>query len=825
MVPSHMGEWRPEGWAFLGSAVLQLGLAVGLVLRPRRWMAAVALVSSAAFIFSWWFTRYAGMPFGPSEHYLEDPGTVDVTCVVLEAGGHRRRHRHPGAAPPQRRWKAPVLVFASLIPLAAIIAGTLAVASPEAAAHGGHADGAAHGKDDLGLWKLSNGHHHAITNNALDPATQAEHDRQIAITREVAAQYPTVASAEAAGYRKAGPYSPGLGSHYTKTGGNELNADGIVDDEDLRHPLSIIYDGNEPDSPVAGFMYYSISSIEPAGFAGTNDTWHTHSNVCIKPMPDGSVDSPFGADLPIDEPLLPGGRGHPAATPPSGWSTCGPCPGYDNVKGGVFAEVNPALACSDGTYFRLDPDRVGPEPHERLLVEGPGRAPLPGLSTSRGGRARPGRTGRPDPRPRCRRGRPQPSAARAARGSRRPRRSVATATPEAVAHGHGLVDELDVARGAVAGEELEAEVDVAAPLDGVLGQAGLDDVAADHRHRPRHRAVAERLEVGVEGQAGGRQAEGGTHVAPVGGQVELDHRAGRQGARPPVGDGGPQEAGLVDGEARPDAVGGGPGELLGDGVEAVGVDEAAARDAVARRRRPGSPSPGRTGSTRSFPVSASRRQVVEVEGPVDGVGRGVDERVGPGLQHRGPRRQVLVGDEAGVAVDGDVVVHDGGAGLETGQRVGGDLVGRAGHVRIGGLLGDPVDGRFDDDWSPIHGGTLGGPAGTRGENAGAGSGGEPAPVRGWRWGGPISTALKRGPWRGDPRWASSYVDLSVQARRPIGPTVVCDTCHHDQRWTCASSTPCSPWSTTAASPPPPAPCTPCSPTCRPTSPAWRRSSA
>ena len=30
-------------------------------------------------------------------------------------------------------------------------------------------------------------------------------------------------------------------------------------------------------------------------------------------------------------------------------------PGYDNVDGGVFAEVNPALACSDGTYFRLDP--------------------------------------------------------------------------------------------------------------------------------------------------------------------------------------------------------------------------------------------------------------------------------------------------------------------------------------------------------------------------------------------------------------------------------------------------------------------------------------
>jgi hypothetical protein len=375
MVPSHMGEWRPEGWAFLASAVLQLGLAVGLVLRPRRWMAAVALVSSVAFISSWWVTRYAGMPFGPSEHYLEDPGTVDVTCVVLEAAAIAVAAVTLVKPRLTARWKAPVLVFASLIPIAALVAGTMAVASPSAAAHGGHADGAAHGKDDLGLWKLSNGHHHAITNNALDPKTQAELDRQIAITREVAAQYPTVAAAEAAGYRKAGPYSPGLGSHYTKTGDNELNGDGIVDDEDLRHPLSIIYDGNEPDSPVAGFMYYSISSVEPAGFAGSNDTWHTHSNVCIKPMPDGSVDSPFGADLPIDEQTCQSVGG--ILLDATQWMVhVWTVPGYDNVKGGVFAEVNPTLACSDGTYSRLDPP-PSPAPTERT----PGSTPPSGPRT------------------------------------------------------------------------------------------------------------------------------------------------------------------------------------------------------------------------------------------------------------------------------------------------------------------------------------------------------------------------------------------------------------------------------------------------------------
>ena len=290
-----------------------------------------------------------------------------------------------------------------------------------------------------------------------------------------------------------------------------------------------------------------------------------------------------------------------------------------------------------------------------------------------------------------------------------------------------------------------------APLDRVLGQAGLDDVAADHRHRPRHRAVAEGLEVGVERQAGGRQAEGCTHVAPVGGQVELDHRPRRQGARPPVGDGGPQEAGLVDGEAGPDPVGGGPGELLGDGVEAVGVDEAAPGDAPLVDPA----QVHRTGVAQADPQLAGlgqQRQVVEVQGPVDGVGRRVDEGVGAGLEHRGPRGEVLVGHQAGVAVDGDVVVHDGGARLEARQRVGGDLLGRAGHVRIGGLLGDPVDGRFDDDWSPIHGGHARSPGRgpgrkmpepARGESRLRSEGGE---------GGDLSLLpSSEARWRGDPR--------------------------------------------------------------------------
>src|SRR6478609_3592118 len=133
-------------------------------------------------------------------------------------------------------WCRSAMVMASIIPVAALVVGSVAVASPSASGHahgaGEAADGHVHSAaaDRLGFSLLGNGHHHAIAWHDQDPVTQAELDRQIAITKEVAAQYPTVASVEAAGYKRAGPYSPGLGAHYTKSGAQELNFDGVVDD-------------------------------------------------------------------------------------------------------------------------------------------------------------------------------------------------------------------------------------------------------------------------------------------------------------------------------------------------------------------------------------------------------------------------------------------------------------------------------------------------------------------------------------------------------------------------------------------------------------------
>jgi hypothetical protein len=306
-------------------------------------------------------SRTAGLPFGEHAWHAETVTFIDATCVGIElaliavAGLLLAR--------PQFIAGAAASALAVAVPIAALALTTAALASPSArdhaaSAHGGHG---AHAVDDQGLSLLTNGHHHEIVQFDLDEPTQAALDAQMDVSRQVAAQYPTVAAAEAAGYRRAGPYSPGLGTHYIKYGGDELNADGVIDENDARHPLAIIYTGSAPDSEVAGFMYYSMSATEPEGFAGANDVWHYHENICLKFGPGGQIDAPFGADLDATEAQCSSVGG--TLMPTTQWMVhVWSVPGYDNADGGVFAEVNPALDCPDGTYYRLPPEEWATHP-------------------------------------------------------------------------------------------------------------------------------------------------------------------------------------------------------------------------------------------------------------------------------------------------------------------------------------------------------------------------------------------------------------------------------------------------------------------------------
>ena len=86
-----------------------------------------------------------------------------------------------------------------------------------AASPHGHdgAAGAAAEADDAGFAALSNGHQHERSQD--EPLSDEERVTlagQLAATAAPGRQFSTIAHAEAAGWRRAGPFSPGLGTHY-----------------------------------------------------------------------------------------------------------------------------------------------------------------------------------------------------------------------------------------------------------------------------------------------------------------------------------------------------------------------------------------------------------------------------------------------------------------------------------------------------------------------------------------------------------------------------------------------------------------------------------
>jgi len=363
MVPSHAGESLAEGVGFALAGWFQLVAAwLFLSRRVRNFLGPIA-VANVLFIGAWAWSRTAGIPFGAHAGQAESVGFVDLTTVALEAAlllwcAFLVRRPRTG-----RDWGRGARNVAVLAVVAIFGLTTAAIASPSARDHAAHshgataADGHDHSApvDDKGLAALSNGHHHTIgPEQPLDAATRAELTHEIAITQEVANQYPTVGAAEAAGYRRAGPYSPGLGVHYIRPSGAGLNTEGVMTDAALREPLSIIYAGTNPDSPIAGFMYYAMSPNTPQGFAGPNDVWHYHTNVCLKYGVDG-IDAPFGADsdVPADLCTRAGGQ----VLQQTQWMVhVWSVPGWESQQG-LFGEVNPALACPDGTYYQLPQDQ------------------------------------------------------------------------------------------------------------------------------------------------------------------------------------------------------------------------------------------------------------------------------------------------------------------------------------------------------------------------------------------------------------------------------------------------------------------------------------
>ena len=214
---------------------------------------------------------------------------------------------------------------------------------------------------------LSGGLTHTLAPDHWNPLTKSGDcealGRQLIEARAVAARYPTVKGAEAAGYRKVTNYLPGIAAHY-------MNFSYLRDGFVLEHPEMLLYDGTEPTSHVVGLSYYIIKpgTTEPTeGFAGDNDHYHQHIGLCLK---GGVVQS--GSNTSEAQCAAAGGRKSSGA---GGWmSHVWVVPGCES-DWGVFSGANPTLKVQA-------PGAAGP----RVGGCGTGKSPSAPLAFETGGR-------------------------------------------------------------------------------------------------------------------------------------------------------------------------------------------------------------------------------------------------------------------------------------------------------------------------------------------------------------------------------------------------------------------------------------------------------
>ena len=184
----------------------------------------------------------------------------------------------------------------------------------------------------------------------LDADTRAQLQMQLVEARNVAMRYPTVQDAVDAGYILAGGFAPGSGAHYVLVSGAGFASDTHLD---IEHPGSLIYSGTNPDSKIQGLMYIGGGDKAPEGFAGPNDHWHRHSNVCVA-FTDGEIKVPFPADSDVTKQQCEDQGG--SLMPVTVWMVhAWVVPSWESPLG-VFSHDNPNLRCADGTY---DTNKVG----------------------------------------------------------------------------------------------------------------------------------------------------------------------------------------------------------------------------------------------------------------------------------------------------------------------------------------------------------------------------------------------------------------------------------------------------------------------------------
>jgi hypothetical protein len=323
-------SWK-HGVFFAVVAWLQIAWAVAFLMAPTRKLLAAAAIGNTFIVLVWAMSRIWGVPVGPGAWEPEPVALADALATAFEVlivGVAAVVLFRPAVA---QRTLRPSLGLASIgvTGVAIAVVSTMAL-SPSFASEHQHGDGddghdneaavsapdhdheatsaedddqasgeaaaatpehveghtdvviAADGTSACEQSNVANeansghGHRGPVPYEPMDAATRATLSQQIAAANTVVLKYPTVAAAEAGGYRRITPYVPCIAAHY-------LNGSLLDSTFDPANPEILLFAGTDPDSQLVGLSYLDFNGPdnEPEGFAGKTDPWHVHRQLCI----------------------------------------------------------------------------------------------------------------------------------------------------------------------------------------------------------------------------------------------------------------------------------------------------------------------------------------------------------------------------------------------------------------------------------------------------------------------------------------------------------------------------------------------------------------
>jgi hypothetical protein len=299
-----------HGTFFAVVAWLQLSWAAAVIVKPTRRLLALGAIGNAAVIATWVVSRTWGVPVGPGAGARESVSFADALATGFEVGIVAVLLAvlvRPALA---QRSIGPRLGIASIgfSGLAVAVVSTVALAPSFASAHHGSSGGvddqasapdhhaepvdasAAHTNtviaadgtsacEQSGYGNEGNSGHGErgpAPFEPMDGTTRDELAAQVRQADEAVARYPTVKDAEAAGWTGITPYVPCIAAHYIKSGA-------LANPFDPSEPEILLFDGTEPDSKIVGLSYLVFADPRqpPEAFAGGNDPWHVHRQLCL----------------------------------------------------------------------------------------------------------------------------------------------------------------------------------------------------------------------------------------------------------------------------------------------------------------------------------------------------------------------------------------------------------------------------------------------------------------------------------------------------------------------------------------------------------------